>query len=184
MSRFWTIPVLAVYVYAVTVLTYAGYSTYFGVPADFVQASIASNALFASFMLHALVNSFLVMSWKGWLVLTFYTTIFLGCSYVFLFRPMKALSALLVIPALWFAWQSLSFGEALAKGNVYFYMPEKGCVTGFDANQKLIAPAFYDSNAIFVPIDDSNKMTGGFMMKDLTQLPCKLTLQTVGKVTK
>jgi hypothetical protein len=61
-------------------------------------------------------------------------------------------------------------------------MPSADCPPiGSDA--RYIIPISYGSDGVFVPINASNTMTGGFLVKDLATLNCKLVQQNIGKVT-
>jgi hypothetical protein len=46
MNKFWSLPVLTIYFYTATVLTQLGFVSYFGVPSNFVEASIKQNILY------------------------------------------------------------------------------------------------------------------------------------------
>src|SRR3989338_7787624 len=121
MKGFWTIPVLAAYIYAITILGFAGFYLYFGIPIDYLEASLVANTVYVHMLLHAFWSAFALITPIGWLVI--------GATSLF------------ITAALLFAWQSVEFGENIARSVTGFYVPADGCISGVK-DERYIIPAF------------------------------------------
>ena len=181
MKGFWTIPVLAAYIYAITILGFAGFYLYFGIPIDYLEASLVANTVYVHMLLHAFWSAFALITPIGWLVIGATSLFILVGSYFYFFKANKAVSWLFITAALLFAWQSVEFGENIARSVTGFYVPAEGCISGVK-DERYIIPAFYQGKAILVPIDLDNKMTGGFLIRDPAELDCKLKFEEIGRI--
>lgn len=94
----------------------------------------------------------------------------------------KVISFCSLLLLVYFLQGSHDFGQLLAKSSTDFYIPIQPC-TGIPEGRYII-PNFYQGKAILVPVDDANKMTGEFSVKDLSELNCSVKSENTGAITK
>lgn len=181
MSKLWSIPVVSVYLYGITILTQYGYNSYFSIPSSLVESSITQNFVyfFQIFQLASAVAG--VMKWWMWAVFVAGALMILF-FYFFHQWWQKIISFGFLILLVYFLQGAHDFGQLLAKSSGDFYVPSQPCI-GIPEGRYII-PNFYQGEAILVPIDESNKMIGGFLVKDLSELNCSVKSEHTGSVTK
>ena len=180
MKNLWNIPVLSVYFYAITVLTQYGYNSYFGIPSNFIEASIKENIIYF-FQLFQIASSVAgVMRWWMWIVVVLSIGVVLYLSNFKYKTVASVLGTLLLVVAL---WNSYNFGSLIAKNTTNFYILPQDCIS-IENGKSYIIPSFYDGKAILIPINYDKKMAGGFSIKSVSELPCELEQKEIGKVIK
>lgn len=181
----WSIPGITVYLYATSVLIQYGFNAYFGIPADFINASITTNIInyFGLFQLAKGIAG--VMGWWMWFILII-SILIIGFLCIVDSRNQKFFTGIGrfigTCLLLYFLYISFSFGMLLAKNTADFLVPSPTCLSIANETQYIV-PGFYNEKAILVPINPkTHKMTGGFILRDLSQLPCKLKSEPVGPI--
>ena len=181
MSKLWSIPVISVYLYGITILTQYGYNSYFNIPSSLVESSITQNFVyfFQLFELGSAVAG--VMKWWFWVVFAvgILTILFFYFSHRWW---QKIITFGFVIVLIYFLHGSYGFGQLLAKSTEDFYIPSQPC-DGLKEGRYVILN-FYQGQAILVPVDAENKMTGDYLVKNLAELNCTMKMDHVGKITK
>ena len=177
----WSIPALAVYFYTATVLTEYGYASYFKIPANFISASLSDNIIYFFQLFTAGKYGIGLIRWYTWLILGL-IIVFIAFLYYshHLWKKFFTLAGVIIFFLLLGGF--FHFGEKLAANNAEFWVPASDCPPiGSDA--RYIIPSLNENVAVFVPIDQNNKMTGGFLVKNIADLPCKLEYKNIGKIT-
>lgn len=182
MQKFWSIPVVAVYFYTATVLTSYGFLSYFNVPPVFIQASLSSNIVFSYQYITAFLTLLAGLHWYAFLGLGIFIFI-VAVSYFFLFqysrRWKKILIAILTILWLLYLGTFYQLGKVIAANQTSFIVPVN-CSVGQD--YAYIIPVIDGNTTVLVPIDQSNKMTGGFLIKNTADLSCTFEWKPIGKI--
>ncbi|MEI6042508.1 MAG: hypothetical protein WCQ00_03000 [bacterium] len=174
-KKIWSIPVIAIYLYVVTILTQSGFYSYFGIPSNFVEASVVSNTVYFWVILKVLVT--LATSWGWWWLLIISAIIIIVKIF-----GRYTLSAIAVIMAI-LAYNSFDFGISQASSMQSFYMISTGC-QGLDQGQRYIIPVMHEDIGVLIPIDINNKIDDGFIVKNLSGLDCKIQYKYVGLIKK
>lgn len=181
MKKLWNIPVLSVYFYAVTILTQYGHNSYFGIPSNFIEASIKENIVYFFQLLQIASGVAGLMGWWMWIVVIVAVCVVLylsNCRYRWV---VSFLGAILLGVLL---WGSYNFGGLIAANTTNFYSLSSKCAS-MSGEGLYIIPSFYDGKAILVSIDGNNKkMNGGFLIRNISDLPCELEQKEIGKITK
>ncbi len=178
---FWSIPGLTIYAYATNILIQHGFYSYFGIPSDFINASITTNIInyFGLFQLVKATMGLIV--WWMWFILVPIILVLVFLYYMDS-RYQKIIVTFGTLVLIFFLYTSFNFGIQLAKGSEFFYAPISNCISK-DGTEYVI-PGFYQDKAILVSIDPNNKMRGGFIVRDLAQISCELNFQRIGTITK
>ncbi len=171
---FWTIPSLAIYLYAITILTQFGFGSYFGIPSAFVEASITANTVYFYILAQAMVKLVIAIKW-WWILIVFISYWILK---VFDENQIKYVAMIFMLISIYFF---VSFGNLLASTQTNFLTLPNGCLDG-NSSQRYVVPVVYQGEGIIVPIDENNKMSGGFIVKDLSELNCRLKHEEVGSI--
>lgn len=182
MSKLWSIPVISVYLYGITILTQYGFNSYFNIPSNLIEASIRENIIyfFQLFQLASAVAG--LMKWWMWAVVILTgLIIFFFFSFHSGWRKFISFCGILLFGYLLYG--SFNFGMVLAKNTVEFYVPASNCAS-LDKDTTYVIPNFYQGKAILVPIDISKKMSGSILVKDLSELGCATERKYVGQITK
>lgn len=176
----WSIPALAVYCYIATVLTEYGYASYFNIPANFVSASLSDNIIYFFQLFTAGKYEIGLMRWWAWLsligIIIFIAALYYSHSF---WRKIFGFAGTVIFLLLLTGFYN--FGNRIAANTTAFWVPSVSCAP-IGSDSRYIIPALNESQAVFVPIDQDNKMTGGFLVKNTADLNCKLEYKTVGKV--
>jgi len=169
----WVIPLSAAYLYFITILLELGFFDYFGVPPAFLDASLVSNVL----LVHFFLGSITFLSLLGLVIIsisTFLQKTFnsFSSSWVSLNR---IIFWILISLAAILAYSSINIGELIARNTTKFYVPESGCVSQQPVGEWLIIGS---SNGAAILIDaEGHKQHGGFIVKNLAEMHCKIQLQ-------
>ncbi len=172
-----------VYFYAVPILLQYGYNSYFGIPANFIEPSIRDNIIFFFSLFQLAQNVAGVLPLWIWIVLGVLALII---WFLVAFRVISGVIISLMLIAL--TGLSLfgfhNFGEALAKSAVEFPVLPTGCLPA-EKNITYIIPAYYQTTALIVPIyTDTNKLTGGFLPRESSELNCEIQKKQIGQILK
>jgi hypothetical protein len=168
---FWSIPALAIYAYVITVLFQFGFLSYFNIPSNFVEASLRSNIFYFYLLSVSLADIFKSIGW-WWLLLG----PILAFSVHFYKRyAIYAVTIVLVV----FAIVSVSWGLFFGAHASSFLVPSENCLGD---NIEYIIPGVYNEEVILVPIDQDRKMIGGFLVKNISELACKLDYRNIGLI--
>lgn len=182
MSKFWSLPVITAYLYGITILTQYGYNSYFNIPTSFIESSITSNFVyfFQLFQLATAIGG--VIQWWMWaiVIIGLLTILFF---YFYHFVGKYVIISVGFVVLLIFLYQSYDFGMLLAKSNSEFYVPTGNC-SSLDTNIRYVIPHTYGGDIILVPIDESNKMIGGILVKDFSELGCVIEKKNIGLITR
>ena len=181
MSKLLSIPVISIYLYAVTILTQYGYNSYFNIPANFIEASLKENIIyfFGIFQLASAIVG--LMRWWMWVVVILAALIILFLfSLHSAWRSFFSFCGVLLLG--YFLYGSYNFGTLLAKSTSEFYVLSSNC-NSLEKDLYVI-PNFYQGKAILVTIDSAKKMTGDVLVKDLSELGCSTKKQYVGQLKK
>lgn len=178
-SRLWIIPIITIFIYSATVLFNIGYVSYFGITSTVVNASFTDNIVFSYIWVKGLFIVSLSQSIFFWIVIG----IILGFLGFFWYKVKTWILVTLIVFMGFFTYQSVLVGETFAKNTDWFYSPTEGCLVTATGT-RFIIPYIVDKEAILVPIDNNNKLTGGFTIKPISDIPCVITLSYVGKIEK
>lgn len=185
MKSFWKLPVLTIYLYAITILAQFGFNNYFGIPYNFVEGSVITNTIYVYTLVQLAIGVFASMGFWGWfdfLVIL----IFAFAVIVMLFnRPGRVISGFAALIAIAFLWGSVSFGQLIAKTEPSFYVVPTDCLSNVVASTTYIVPNFYEGKAIVVPVDENKKIEGSFFLQDISSPACQLSKRySVGPIAK
>lgn len=181
MKNLWSLPVLSVYFYAVTILTQHGYNSYFGIPSNFIEASLKENIINFFQLFQIAFGIAGLISWWMWVVVALSIAIVL---YLSNFKYKAVISSVLfaILGAL--SWSSYAFGGWVGANITSFYSAPSKCIS-MGEDKVYIIPSFYDGKAIIVPIDQTNKIIEeGFLIRNISELPCGLKQKEVGKIVR
>ena len=177
-------PVLTIYLYAITILAQFGFNNYFNIPYNFVEGSITTNTVYARTLVQLLVSMFTSMGFWGWFNFLVVLALVVDVVVMVFRKPGTIFSGILVLIAIAFLWGSVSFGNLVAKTDTSFYVLPAGCLSTAEASTTYIVPNFYEGKAMVVPVDENKKIAGGFFLQEITPA-CQLTMKySVGPVTK
>lgn len=178
-----SLPIIGIYLYGITTITQYGFNAYFNIPKNFIETSIRANILYF-FELFKLAQGVAgLMRWWMWVVLILLALFFalLYFSHHILAKLIIGLTVILLIVIL---VKSYNFGAFIAANTPDFPTLEQDCLDS-DKDKIFIVPVIYDTKAILVPIyKDTKKMAGGFQVKEISELGCKLETQNIGKIIK
>jgi hypothetical protein len=177
----WSIPAIALYFYTATVLMQYGYASYFNIPSNFISASLSDNIIYFFQLYAAAQYEVGFIRWWVWIVLGL-IAIFIALLYFSNALWRKIISFAGTVIFFFMLLGFYSFGKSIGSLDTTFWMPSTSCPPiGSDA--RYIIPLSLGTDGVFVPIDQQNKMTGGFLVENLATLNCKLVQQPIGKIT-
>jgi len=178
MNKFWNIPIITVYLYAVVILTQYGFNSYFNIPSSFIEFSIRENIIyfFQLFQL-ALIIAGVMKFWMWIIVLSSILIIIVLSFFDYIY---ELIFASILIGGVLFG--SYYFGSYIAINTSTFYVLSSDCQS--IGQEKYIAPIFYNDKVVFVPISENNKLGNGFIVKEISSLLCKLEQKNIGKIVK
>lgn len=182
LKKFWSLPFLTLFCYAATVLIQYGYLSYFNIPSGFIESSLKDNIIYFFILFKA---TFTVISLlKGWLLvgITLFTLV---CAIFFTpYHWRRFIYVCVPLLLLAFVWFSYDLGYKLASYSESFNVVDSQCV-GLDKDTLYIIPDIYDTKLVLVPIEKAtNKMRGGFFVKNSTEVNCVIGYQYIGKIIK
>lgn len=178
MNKFWNIPIIAVYLYAVVILTQHGFNSYFNIPSNFIEFSIKENIIYFFQLFQLALTIVGVMKFWMWIVVLVGAIIiailcFFDYAYEIIFTSILIGGTLV---------GSYYFGNYLAINTGTFYILSSDCQS--IGQEKYIIPTFYNDKAIFVSIDKNNKLGNGLIVKEISSLDCKIEQENIGKIIK
>lgn len=180
-SKLWNIPVISVYLYAVTILTQYGFHSYFNIPSSFIESSIKENIIYF-FQLFQLASGVVgLMKWWMWIVAILAILIITFFYNFSNYKKIIALCGTLLLGLLLYG--SYGFGTLIAKSTTEFYVPAEQCAS-LDVNNSYIIPSFYGGRVVLIPIDKTRKMSGDILVKDISELGCTIEKKYIGTITK
>lgn len=172
------------YFYALPILFQHGYNSYFGIPANFIEVSIRDNIIFLFSLMQIAGGVAKLMSFWVWLILAIVVAV-IWFMWVLKILSGKFISFVLILLTAISLFGFYNFGGALAKLTTEFYIIPNGCLQAKEENITYIVPSFFGKSAVIIPIHkDTNKLTGGFLIKESSDLNCEIQKSTVGKVTR
>ena len=174
-SIFW-----GLYAYILTILAQYGFNSYFGIPSNFIEPSIRDNIIFFFVIFKGLITlpTF-------WVIFFIMFIIFIAITFFEIFRNNLVIKTIIVLLGIFLIFVFYKFGEQLAKKSQTFPILSGNCLPLKD-NIIYLVPAFYQTNAIVVPIssDDSHKIVGSFFLKEPIGPECGIHNEKIGQVTK
>ncbi len=184
MSKFLGVfTILGIYISGITILIQSGYNAYFGIPSAFIESSLKENVLYF-FQLFNLWKSVVVLiTWWMWVIfiVAVLVIIFFYFSH-YIIRKMIIFAGLALAILLLLA--SYNFGGSWAADRTNFYILPHGCLT-VDQKETYLIPTLYDGKAVLVPFDENTRrLKDGFMVKDISELPCMIETKEVGRIEK
>lgn len=182
-NKFWSIPLISVYLYAVTILTQYGFNSYFNIPPNFIEASIQGNTVYFYQLFQLALAVIGLMKFWMWAVLAI-GFLMIVLLHIFELRYEIFLYPILILVIGGVLFGSYNFGNFIAASTESFYVLSSDCPSaGRDGNY--IIPIFYEGKAILVPIDGTTKkLQNGFIVKEMSELACKIELKEIGRITK
>lgn len=180
MKKLWPIPVITAYIYGITILAIHGYNSYFNIPYSLMDISIVSNTVYLNMLVMTILSMIKSMSFLGWSIWIVIITVLAFSYHKVRYLFIGLFTLFLII----FLFKSVTLGEQIAKNSTNFFIPSQNCKS-IDNTQKYIIPAFYNGEAILIPIDNERKMVNGFLLKDISDLNCKIEMgYNIGPITK
>jgi len=182
MQKFWSIPAIGLYFYIATVLTNWGFLSYFNIPQSFVQASLSSNIVFFYQYGTAILSLLGGFHWYVYVAAGFFFLVAAALYYIIFDynkRLKNALVAALIIILLFYLGTFFKLGGIIASNQTNFVVPSN-CTIG--SAYTYIIPSTDGSQTILVPIDQNNKMIGGYLVRSTTDLPCTFLWKEIGRV--
>lgn len=179
MSKLWSIPVITAYLYTATVLAQFGYISHFGVPSDFVEASLRGNIIYFFSLFQIGFGVIGALSWWVLVAIAIVVIIILFMRWSsYWSRYFFSICGSVVLCLL--LWGSYSFGSFTASHTGNFYTLSEDC--SFESTStRFIIPAFFNTKAILVPYDvNTRKLQEGFMVREASEIPCPLQQRDVG----
>jgi len=176
----WSIPAIAVYFYSATVLTEYGYLSHFNIPASFISPSLSDNIVYFFQLFNVFKYEIGLMSWWVWfvigLIILFVVALWFSHSF---WRVIIGIGGTLVFLLVLSGF--FSFGNKLAANNISYLVPSSECAPIGQYSRYVIVD-FYNDEAVVVPIDQNNKMLGGFLLKKADSFSCRLETKEIGKI--
>jgi hypothetical protein len=181
-SRIWSIPAIALYFYVATILMEHGFVSYFNIPSSFISASLSDNIIYFFQLLTASKYAAGQIGLLMWIVViaTILVVLYLYHSHHFWRTILGYTGTVLFFLAL--LWGSYGLGGFIALNSTAFWTPSINC--NFLNGDRYIIPAVFDTQSVLVLIDGENKITGEFLVKNLSDLGCAIEYKNIGKIKK
>lgn len=170
------ITLIGIYIYVITILTQYGWNTYYNIPSNFIDASITANTTYLYVLITAIINEFGAHPYLYSGILFVIVLIIIITNYYKKFGYF-----LITVLALALAYGFFNFGLNLGKINEHFSVIDQPCLPQATST-RYISPTTYQDKIILIPIDQDNKMKGGFLVKDLSQISCLTKDAYIGQV--
>lgn len=173
---------IAVFIYALTILTEFGFLSYFGVPSHLVEASIVTNTVYLRQIGEGIVLAIKQSPFGFVGLLILFGLVYWLFTFKFNAKEMRGIrNSLLIMLALFTLYTAHSFGFKLAESTTGF-TTLYDCSEISSSTTKYIVPAIRGNSVVAVPINNENKMIGGFYLKDMSAINCKLEWKELGKI--
>jgi hypothetical protein len=183
MQKFWSFPAIALYFYIATILTNYGFISYYNIPSSFLQASLSANIIFFYEFLTSFLSLLGSFHWYVYVAAGFFLPIIVALYYlIFQYKRgwKKVFIAILTIIWLSYLGTFYTLGRLIAASQTNYIVPSN-CSIG--PAYAYVIPMIDGGQTILVPIDQNDKMTGGFLVKNTTELPCTFEYQEMKRVT-
>jgi hypothetical protein len=184
MQKFWSIPAIGLYFYIATVLTNWGFLSYFNIPPTFVQASLSSNIIFFYQFITTTLSLLGSFHWYVYAAAAFFFVVIVALYYL-IFQYSKPLKntfvAIGIIILLSYLGTFFGLGSLIASTQTSYIVPVN-CSVG--PAYAYVVPLTDENQTILVPIDQSNKMTGGFLVRNTADLSCTFENKPIGKIAQ
>ncbi len=183
MSKLWSIPVITAYLYAATVLAQFGYVSHFGIPSDFVEASLRGNIIYFFNLFQIGFGVIGAMNWWALIAIALVVTIILlMCWGNYRYKYFFSICGTAILGL--FLWGSYSFGGFMASQTGRFFALSENC--SFESTStRYIIPTFFGTKAILLPYDmDNQKIQEGFLVREVSEMPCLIQQLGVGAVVR
>ncbi len=173
----------AICLYVATIFIQFGYNSYFNIPSEFISFSIRENTLFFRIFTQGLLLFLASIRWYLWMLIGILVALSFWSPKI-----RKVVYLALIAFAAVFLWRTVSLGELVAKDQSAYFMLADDC-TAMGTTTKYFIPNFYNEKALLVPYtknqNSQNIMGSGFIVKDLSQLPCTVVYNyQFGKIEK
>lgn len=170
-----------------TALNQYGFLGYFNVPSNFVNTSLTNNIIFffQIFQVGKVLASSLGVMTCALLFMTFATWVIAILGLYWSSKKMKiGLEVAAAILCLVGLWSFYNLGISSAENQETFFIAKSECILKEkDASTDFAAVGYYGGSAILVPYEPkTQKMKGGFMIRDLATMPCKLISTKIGRI--
>lgn len=176
MQLIYTIFGTGLYFYAITILTQYGFNSYFGIPSHLMEASIRDNIIFSFSVLKTIAS----IDW--WILVSISIGILIILYILQYLKFTKTFIITIVLLASIFGFYYL--GQFIAKTKETFTIIQSTCLDEKE-NITYVIPAFYQTNALITPIyTNTNKLTGNFIIKDISEPNCEIFDKVIGPITK
>ena len=181
-GRVWSIPAIAAYFYVATILAEYGYNSYFGIPPDFVRASLSENIIYFFQLLTASKDALGQIGLLMWVVVVVVAAFIVFLYYYhWLFKTIFGAIGTGIF-FLFLLWGSFNIGKGAAINTTYFWVLSPNCLFAENGSEYII-PTISDSWVVLIPIDKQNTMKGGFLVRNINDIPCTLEYKNIGKIT-
>jgi|GEM_PF-1190819 hypothetical protein len=184
MQKFWSIPAVGLYFYVATVLTDWGFLSYFNIPSSFVQASLSGNIIFFYQFIHSTLELLGSFHWYVYVAAGFFFVVLVALYYLIFQYNRRLKNTLVAIGTLiLFLYLGTFFrlGNLIASTQTSFVVPVD-CSVG--SAYAYVVPMTDENETVLVPIDQNNKMTGGYLVKTTSDSSCTFEWKNVGKVVQ
>ena len=181
-SIFWSIPAITVYFYSANILAQYGYISYFGISTSFLESSLKDNIIYFFQLFKVIFSLFGLIN--AWYLLIIVPVILMISIFYNPYSWRKVAYFVSPILLLLFLWFSYDFAYKLASYTESYYVIAPECINS-DKEAIYIIPDIYDSKLILVPVDKAtNRMKGGFFVKNSSDINCIISYQKTGKIIK
>ncbi len=172
---------IGTYLYVVSVLIQFGFNRYFGIPASFIESSIRANVVNFYVLIMDLLHIKFDL-WGGLFLAALLILIGLVLSFFYYKYHRKALIIIIILFTLVLLHISVSYGELRAKNLITFSVVPESCGI-FSLEETYVMPVIYDNKGVFVQYDKAtNKLLNGFLVKELSDIPCKIETKDLGRL--
>ncbi len=172
-----------VYFYAITILTQYGYNSYFGIPYDFIDFSIKNNIIFFFDLLRIAQGVAANLNIWAWLGLGLLVLVIWILKITQILNGLIT-TTLIIIITVFSLFGFYNFGGKIAQIQKEFRTIPSECISE-EKNILYIIPTFYQTTAIITPINsDTNRLTGGLLIKKSDELNCEIRIQKIEQIIK
>lgn len=180
----WSAVGIGLWLYVTNIITQYGFLSYFKVPPNFIDISLTSNVVFYYQIIELMQAIFGAITLPLWIIIGVCVLflIYFWASNRFWAKTIEIVGTVILGILI---LGSFHFGHFLAVNGSTFDVPDTtGCIS-VGADTSFVVIAYKSTQAILVPIDETTrKMTGGYIVREVSQIPCKLVKAEVGKITE
>lgn len=183
MKKLLSLPILTVYLYILTVVTFYGYNSYFNIPYNYIEFSIKQPIVFFFDLSRLILDISSHVTIGAWLGIGLAALVVLA---LFFFSKVGRwiITAGFIVFAVYLPFGFYRFGGFLGSISTSFYTASSSCILG-SSERLYIAPTFFEGNIVFVPVDvTTHKLKNGLLVKETPSLLCQLEKKEIGKILK